>query len=127
MITAFIDYHERSCLVDRAFSRRLVYTATETPREAAGSATMLPPMMGPSSLVCGGRSEHIRPRQLCGHIHLAAPLGRATTDEKNIRPMQSLDDSAADAFESDEELEDFLAFTYAERHRETLIMFATSG
>lgn len=37
---------------------------------------------------------------------------------KKTRPIQSLDDLAADTFESDEELEDFLAFTYAVRHRD---------
>jgi hypothetical protein len=37
---------------------------------------------------------------------------------KNARPIRSLDDLAADTFESDEELEEFLAFTYAERHRD---------
>jgi hypothetical protein len=37
---------------------------------------------------------------------------------KNTRPIRSLDDLAADIFESDEELEEFLAFTYAERHRD---------
>jgi hypothetical protein len=37
---------------------------------------------------------------------------------KNTRPIQSLDDFAADTFESDEELAEFLAFTYAERHRD---------
>ncbi len=37
---------------------------------------------------------------------------------KNAGPIQSLDDLAADIFESDEELEEFLAFTYAERHRD---------
>jgi hypothetical protein len=37
---------------------------------------------------------------------------------KNTRPIQSLDDLAADIFESDEELEEFLAFTHAERHRD---------
>jgi hypothetical protein len=37
---------------------------------------------------------------------------------KNARPIQSLDDIASDTFESDEELEEFLAFTYAERHRD---------
>jgi hypothetical protein len=37
---------------------------------------------------------------------------------KNAQPIRSLDDLAADTFESDEELDDFLAFTYAERHRE---------
>jgi len=37
---------------------------------------------------------------------------------KNVRPIRSLDDLAADTFKSDEELDDFLAFTYAERHRD---------
>jgi hypothetical protein len=37
---------------------------------------------------------------------------------KNTRPIRSLDDLAAETFESDEELEEFLAFTYAERHRD---------
>ncbi len=37
---------------------------------------------------------------------------------KHTRPIQSLDDLMADTFESDEELEAFLAFTYAERHRD---------
>jgi hypothetical protein len=37
---------------------------------------------------------------------------------KNARPIRSVDDLAADTFESDEELEEFLAFTYAERHRD---------
>ncbi len=37
---------------------------------------------------------------------------------KNARPIQSLDDLAADIFDSDEELEEFLVFTYAERHRD---------
>jgi hypothetical protein len=37
---------------------------------------------------------------------------------KNTAPIRSLDELAADTFESDEELEEFLAFTYAERHRE---------
>lgn len=40
---------------------------------------------------------------------------------KNARPIQSLEDVealAADVWESDEELEEFLAFTYAERRRD---------
>jgi len=37
---------------------------------------------------------------------------------KKARPVESLDDLAADTFESDQELEEFLAFTYAERHRD---------
>lgn len=34
---------------------------------------------------------------------------------KGTQSIRSIDDLAADTFESDEELEDFLAFTYAER------------
>ena len=37
---------------------------------------------------------------------------------KHTRPIQSPGDLAADIFESDGELEEFLAFTYAERHRD---------
>ncbi|MGW0138045.1 hypothetical protein [Streptomyces calvus] len=37
---------------------------------------------------------------------------------RNTQPIRSLDDLAADMFQSDEELEEFLAFTYAERHRD---------
>ena len=37
---------------------------------------------------------------------------------KKTGPIRSLDDLAADTFESDEELAEFLAFTYAERHRD---------
>lgn len=40
---------------------------------------------------------------------------------KNAKPIRSLEDlaaMAADVFDSDEELEEFLAFTYAERHRD---------
>ena len=37
---------------------------------------------------------------------------------KNTRPIRSPGDLAADIFESDEELEEFLAFTYAERHHD---------
>ena len=37
---------------------------------------------------------------------------------RNTRPIRALDDLAAETFESDQELDDFLAFTYAERHRD---------
>jgi hypothetical protein len=37
--------------------------------------------------------------------------------EKNSRPIRSLDQLAADTFESHHELEEFLAFTRAARHR----------
>ncbi|GAA1274477.1 hypothetical protein [Streptomyces javensis] len=37
---------------------------------------------------------------------------------KNTQPIHSLDDLAADTFESDQELDEFLAFTHAERHRD---------
>jgi hypothetical protein len=47
---------------------------------------------------------------------------RLSVDEllaaKNTPPIRSIEDLAADTFESDEELEEFLAFTHAERHRE---------
>ena len=39
-------------------------------------------------------------------------------EARNTPPIRSLDDLAADTFESDEELEEFLAFTYAERYRD---------
>jgi hypothetical protein len=51
---------------------------------------------------------HIRPRLSAAQL-LAA---------KNTQPIRSLDELAADTFESDEELAEFLAFTYAERHRD---------
>jgi hypothetical protein len=37
---------------------------------------------------------------------------------KNTRPIKSLDDRAADTLRSDEELEEFLAFSNTERHRD---------
>jgi hypothetical protein len=47
---------------------------------------------------------------------------RLSVDEllaaKNTQPIRSLDDLAADTFESDEELQEFLTFTWAERHRD---------
>lgn len=36
---------------------------------------------------------------------------------KHAWPIRSLDELVADTVESDEELEEFVAFTYAERHR----------
>ncbi len=35
---------------------------------------------------------------------------------KQARPIRSVDELAAETFESDEVLDEFLAFTYAERH-----------
>ncbi|WP_322747253.1 MULTISPECIES: hypothetical protein [unclassified Frankia] len=37
---------------------------------------------------------------------------------RGTQPIRSLDDLAADTFGSDEELDEFLAFTYAERRRD---------
>lgn len=37
---------------------------------------------------------------------------------KGTQPIRSLDDLTADTFDSDEELDDFLAFTHAERRRD---------
>ncbi len=39
---------------------------------------------------------------------------------RNTLPIRSLDDLAAETFESDEELAEFLAFTRAERHRDVV-------
>jgi len=50
----------------------------------------------------------IRPRVFVGEL-LAA---------KNTEPIHSLDDLAADTFDSDKELDEFLAFTHAERQRD---------
>lgn len=44
---------------------------------------------------------------------------RLTVEElarrKGVRPIESLDDMARDVFASDEELDEFLAYTYANR------------
>jgi hypothetical protein len=52
------------------------------------------------------------------------PRPRVSVEEllaaKNTQPIRSLDDLTADTFESDEELDEFLAFTYAERHRDII-------
>jgi len=37
---------------------------------------------------------------------------------KNTQPIRSLDDLAAETFSSEEEVDEFVAFTYAERHRD---------
>jgi hypothetical protein len=36
---------------------------------------------------------------------------------QGVKPVTSLDDMARDVFESDEEMEEFIAFTYAARRR----------
>jgi hypothetical protein len=56
--------------------------------------------------------------------YLPPPRPRRSVEEllaeKNTQPIRSVDDLAADTFESDEELEEFLTFTYAERHRDVV-------
>jgi hypothetical protein len=54
------------------------------------------------------------PGEANGPRHLSAAQLVAA---KNIQPIRSADEMAANVFESDEELEEFLAFTYAERRR----------
>jgi heterodisulfide reductase subunit B len=56
------------------------------------------------------------------HVHHVTPLAerQASLDElfhaKGTKPIESAEDLACDGvFESDEELEEFLAFTYAAR------------
>lgn len=50
------------------------------------------------------------------------PRPRSSVEEllavKRTQPIRSVDDLAADTFASDEEVEEFLAFTSAERHRD---------
>lgn len=50
------------------------------------------------------------------------PRPRVSVDEllaaKGTMPIRGIEDLAADTFASDEEVEEFLAFTYAERHRD---------
>jgi len=51
------------------------------------------------------------------------PVRLAMTPEelvraKRTRPIASMDEFVADTFANDDELDEFLAFTYAERHRE---------
>jgi hypothetical protein len=38
--------------------------------------------------------------------------------EKGTKPIRVIEDLAADTFASDEEVEEFVAFTHAERHRD---------
>ena len=42
----------------------------------------------------------------------------STACRQHTQAIGSMDDLAADPFESDEELAEFLAFTYSERHRD---------
>ncbi|NML50044.1 hypothetical protein HHL19_10225 [Streptomyces sp. R302] len=51
-----------------------------------------------------------------------APRPRVSVEEllaaKNVQPIRALDDLKADTFASNEEVEEFISFTYAERHRD---------
>ncbi|WP_035750208.1 hypothetical protein [Parafrankia discariae] len=53
---------------------------------------------------------------------LYPPRPQNTVEEllaaKGTQPIRSLDDLAADTFDSDEELDEFLVLTYAERRRD---------
>jgi hypothetical protein len=46
------------------------------------------------------------------------PSAARSLAAKNTRPIKSLDDRAAHILGSDDELKDFLAFSYADRHRD---------
>ncbi len=56
------------------------------------------------------------------HTHDVRPglRGRALLDElaerRDIHPVKSMDELACDVFDTDEELDEFLASTYAARH-----------
>jgi hypothetical protein len=62
----------------------------------------------PAYLAGPGARQEVRRRD-CSVTQLLAAKG--------TRPIRSLDE-LADTFESDKELEEFLAFTHAERHRD---------
>jgi hypothetical protein len=53
---------------------------------------------------------------------LPRPRPRTSVEDllaaKGTQPIASIDDLAADTFASDEEVDEFLAFTHAERHRD---------
>jgi len=66
----------------------------------------------------GGLSEYIWRGQFRRSVIRPRLSAAQLLAAKNTRPIRSLDDLAADTFESDDELEEFLAFTYAERHRD---------
>jgi hypothetical protein len=62
-----------------------------------------------------------------GHPVVPSHRPRLSVEEliraKNAKPIRSLADleaMSADVFESDEELDEFLAFTYAERRRDVV-------
>lgn len=81
--------------------------------------------MGPYA----GREQSLRPVEApvntfdAGHAMCPPARPRLSVDEllaaKNTPPILSLDDLAAETFGSDEELQEFLAFTHAERLRDT--------
>lgn len=56
------------------------------------------------------------------HEHLPTPRPRVSVDEllaaKTTPTICSIEQLAADTFSSDEELDEFLAFTRADRHRD---------
>lgn len=78
----------------------LKYRKAACSREVASVST--PSLGGDADEATG------RPRQS------AAQLAAA----KNIQPVRAVGELAADVFESDKELEEFLAFTYSERRRD---------
>ncbi|MFI5570866.1 hypothetical protein ACIA6T_26705 [Streptomyces sp. NPDC051740] len=84
-----------------------------SPGESARTPAVEPvlaPLEVLMSVSASGGFSHPRPRPRLSVEELLAA--------KNTQPIRSLDDLAADTFESDEELEEFLAFTYAGRRRD---------
>jgi hypothetical protein len=53
-----------------------------------------------------------------GASDLPRPSAAQLLAAKNTRPIKYLNERAADIFGSDNELEDFLALSYADRHRD---------
>lgn len=98
---------KRACLrrVSGPLLRVLGAYAGEQKRAGAAPWRLLPVNRCSSG---GNAGEAAEPRHVPA-VQLAAA--------KNIRPIRSVDEMASDVFGSDEELEEFLAFTYAERRR----------
>lgn len=71
--------------------------------------------------VTGGEVHAMSSADFEQPIHPSA-RPRQTVDEllaaKGTRPITSLDDLTADTFGTDEEVEEFVAFTYSERRRD---------
>jgi hypothetical protein len=82
--------------------------------------------MGPGRLLCWtevmvGEVSGVSASAM-DNSHLPRPHPRMSVEEmlaaKETKPIRVIEGLAADTFASDEEVEEFVAFAYAERHRD---------